>query len=350
MTSRNLGLINRRGHRGVFFTGAGVLCAAAVTLSGCTGWTKKDESVTGTSRTERLEAQQSELEKSERARKAAVRKLGAARTASKARDSQLRAANKQIADLKTRLAKAGVQQVQSQGPSGAEPQSEQLAESLKAKEKELHAAKEAARKYRAELQAADKDVADLETRLAKAMEPPAGKAETQSKLKKSEQMVESLKARLEKTSKERDDLKTQLAEAHKEIAQTVEKMLAAAAVEEKEKKRQIGLMGAKLESVESEKNDLKQSCERVQQQMAQLDQKLKDAHAERDKLNNQLQASLAKVDAAEKDRTKVKQAAAKETKALRDELAAAKKQISNAEAKAASASSSSSATVECSSR
>lgn len=222
-----------------------------MTLSGCSG-SSQDGRFAGSSQTERLEGEWDKLAKTEQARKAAVRKLSVALKANKAKDSKLRAvrsdvrkyraqiavADNNIAELETRLASAAAPR---DNPDEAHStrQSEQLAERLKAKEQELLAAQEAAKKYCAELQAADHDVADLEIRLAEATAPQAEAEETRSARKRSGELVESLKARLDETSKERDALKTQLDEAQKDVAATVEKMRAAAAEKEKQAKQQV---------------------------------------------------------------------------------------------------------------
>ncbi|MEM7636493.1 MAG: hypothetical protein AAF299_18145 [Pseudomonadota bacterium] len=302
MTDRNLGLSNRRGHRGVLFNGAGMLCAVAVTLAGCSGPLKNDDPNDGIVQNERLEAEQAKLAKSERARKAAVKKLAAALAANKSKD------------------------------------------------KKLLAAKQAVSKYREELQAADKDVADLETRLAKATSQQVKTDEDDSAGQKPGQLVESLKAELDKTGKERDALKAELADAKKDVEQTVEKMLAAASQENKEAKQKIGRLDARIKSVETEKNNLKQSCEQVQQRAAQLDKELKESRAEQESLFKRLQATLAEVEAAVKGRAQVEQAAAKEAKELRDQLATAERQISSAKVKAASANDVTAASNECSKR
>ncbi len=323
MSDRNLGLSNSRSHRGAFLIGAGVLCAAALALSGCSG-SPQDGLFAGSSHAERLQVERDKLAKAERARKTAVRRLSAALKANKAKDRKLRAARRavnkyraqvvaadsNIAELEARLTKASAQQVNpDDGQSTA--QAEQLADRLKASEQELLAAKQAAKKYRAELEAADKDVADLETRLAEATAPQVETEAARSALKRSEQLVESLKAKLDKTSKERDAL---------------------------------------VKTVVSEKNSLQLSCERAQQRAEQLVKELEESHGERDKLTNQLQVSLAKIDAAVKERADLEQATEKEVKTLRDELALAQQQVSKAEAAAASAVSASVSVDECSSR
>lgn len=125
MTNQNLRLADRRNHRSVFFIGAGVLCAVAVTLAGCSSSSKKKEPSAALSHTKQVKTKQAKLAKSERARKATVQKLAIA-----------------LADNKT----------------------------LK---KQLLGAKNTARKSRDELQAVDKDIADLEIELAKANAQPA---------------------------------------------------------------------------------------------------------------------------------------------------------------------------------
>ena len=124
MTDQNLRLASRRSHRGIFFTGAGVLCAVAVTLAGCSGLSKNKDSLAATSQTGQVETERARFAKSERARKAAVKKLAVA-----------------LATNKT----------------------------LK---KQLLGAKNSAEKFREEAQAADKDIADLEAELVKAKAEP----------------------------------------------------------------------------------------------------------------------------------------------------------------------------------
>ena len=178
VTDQNLGQPKRRDHRGVFYIGTGVMCAVAVTLAGCTGASKKTGPFAGSSQKKLLEAEQAKLAKSEKARKIAVRKLSVALTANKAKDRKLRAAQR------------------------------------------------ATRKYRAELQAADKDIADLETRLAEAKASQVKTAGGQSGIQQSEELIESLKARLDKSIKERDVLKAQLEMAQKDAAKPADEMLA----------------------------------------------------------------------------------------------------------------------------
>jgi len=247
MMDQNLNLANRRGHRGGFFTGVGVLCVTAIILAGCAGLSKKKDSFAARSQASQVEAEQARFEKSERARKAAVQKLARALATNKT-------LKKQLAD-----------------------------------------AKNITRKFRDEFQAADKDIADLEVQLAKAKAQPAAPEKTRSDLQQSGQLVESLKARLDKANNERDVLKAQLDEAQKDSAQVIEKMLAAASREAEE------------------------------------------SRAENKKLTKQLQAVQAKADSALKDRTQVEQATAKQAEALRDQLATAKQQVSDAQAAAKAA-------------
>ena len=261
MTDQNLTPANCRSHRGIFFTGAGVLCAAAITLAGCSGLSKKKDSFAVTSQTRQVETERARFAESERARKAAVQKLAA-----------VLATNKTL-------------------------------------KKQLLDAKNTARKFRGEAQAADKDIADLEAELAKANTGPAKAEKTHSALQPSEQMVESLKTRLDKANNERSVLKAQLDEAQNDSAQVIEKMLAAASLQAKE------------------------------------------SRAESERLNKQVQAAQAEIDSAldanrivhvlyrqsVKERVQVEQAATKQAEALRNQLATAKRQTSEAqdEAKAA---------------
>lgn len=257
MTDQNLRLANRRAHRGGFFIGAGVLCTVALTLAGCSGLSKKQDSVATVGQTSQVETAQARFAKSERARKAAVQKLAIAV-----------AANKTL-------------------------------------KKQLAGAKNTARKFRDEFQAADKDIADLEAQLSKANAQPGETETMRSAVQQSEQLVESLKARLDKAGDERDVLKAQLDEAQKGSAQVIEKMLVAASQEAKESKQRIEQLGGQIKAVESEKSELKQRLE--------------------------------KADSALKERTQVEQAAAKQAEALRDQLATAKRQMSDAQAAAKTA-------------
>jgi len=186
MWDQNLNLANRRGHRGGFFTGVGVLCVTAVVLAGCAGLSKKKDSFAARSQTSQIEAEQARLAKSERARKSAVQKL-----------ARVLATNKTL-------------------------------------KKQLADAKNTTRKLRDEFQAADKDIADLEIQLAKAKAQPVEPEKPGSAQQQSGQLVESLKTRLDKASNERDVLKAQLDDAQAESAQVIEKMLAAASREAKQ--------------------------------------------------------------------------------------------------------------------
>ena len=130
MTDQNLKPANRRSHRSVFFVGAGVLCAVAVTLAGCSGLSKKKEPSAALSQTRQVKTERARFAKSERARKAAVQKLaialannktlkkqllGAKNTARKSRD-ELQAVDKDIADLESELAKANTRRPTSPVP------------------------------------------------------------------------------------------------------------------------------------------------------------------------------------------------------------------------------------------
>ncbi|MEM7633819.1 MAG: hypothetical protein AAF299_04620 [Pseudomonadota bacterium] len=300
MTDQNLGQQKRRDNRGVFYIGTGVMCAVAVTLAGCSGTSNKHGPFAGTSQRKLLEAEQAKLEKSERARKTAVRKLAVALAANKA------------------------------------------------KHKKLLAAQRAARKYRAELVAAHKDVSNPETRLAEAKASQVKTVEEQSALRQSEQLVESLKTKLARSSKERDALKAQLDEARKEAAKPEGRMLAATPQEEKAAKQRIEQLGARIESVESEKSALKLKCERVLQQAAKLDDELRQSRTKREMLNKKLLASLEKIESISTQHTQAEQAAAKEATALRDQLAKAKQRISEAQAEANSAPNDSTTDNQCS--
>ncbi len=284
MTDQNLKLANRRAHRGGFFIGAGVLCTVAVILAGCSGLSKKQDSVATVGQTSQVETERARFTKSERARKAAVQKL-----------ATVRATNTAL-------------------------------------KKQLLDAKDTAKKLRDEAQAADKDIADLEAELAKANTEPAKTEKSPSALQQSEQLVESLKTRLDKSSNELSVLKAQLDEAQKDSAQVIEKMLAAASREARESKQQIEQLGARIKSVEGEKGELKQKYIRVQQQAAQLDKTAKESRAESEKLNKQMQAVLVKTSSALKERAQVEQAATKEAEALRAQLKTAKQQISDVRA------------------
>ena len=246
----------------------------------------KDDLAAALSRTKRLEAERGKLAKSEQARKAVVQKLAIALTANKTQD------------------------------------------------KELLGAKNTAKKFRDELQAADKDIADLETRLAKANAQRAKAEKMHNALQQSEQLVESLKTKLDKSGNERIVLKAQLDETQNEIAQRIEKVFAAASQETKASKQRIEQLGARIESVENEKSELKQKYARAQQQAAELEKAVKESRSESERLNKQVQAALAKADSASKERAQVEQAAAKEAEALRDQLTTAKQQISDAQAEA----------------
>jgi chromosome segregation ATPase len=289
MTDQNLRLANRRAHRGGFFIGAGVLCTVAVTLAGCSGLSKKQDSVATVGQTSQVETERARFTKSERARKAAVQKL-----------ATVRATNTAL-------------------------------------KKQLLDAKDTAKKLRDEAQAADKDIADLEAELAKVNTQPAKTEKSPSALQQSEQLVESLKTRLDKSSNELSVLKAQLDEAQKDSAQVIEKMLAAASREARESKQQIEQLGARIKSVEGEKGELKQKYIRVQQQAAQLDKTAKESRAESEKLNKQMQAVLVKTSSALKERAQVEQAATKEAEALRAQLKTAKQQISDVRAEAKTA-------------
>lgn len=302
MTDQNLGQPKRRDHRGVFYIGTGVMCAVAVTLAGCAGASKKTGPFAGTSQGKLLEAEQAKLAKSERALKAAARKLAVALTANKDKDRKLRAAQR------------------------------------------------ATRKYRAELQAADKDIADLETRLAEAKASRVKTEEGQSGFQQSEQLVESLKAKLDKSIKERDVLKAQLAKAQMDTAKPVDDMLAATSPEEQEVKQQSGHSGTPTESVKSEKPVLKQNCERVLHQAAKLDKELRQSRAKREKLNEKLLASLEKMESISVQHAQEQRAAAIEVETLRGQLAKARQQISDARAEAGSALGGSTTDNQCNNR
>lgn len=276
------------------------MCAVAVTLAGCSGTSNKHGPFAGTSQRKLLEAEQAKLAKSELARKAAVRKLAVALAANKA------------------------------------------------KHKKLLAAQRAARKYRAELLATDKDISDTQTRLAEANASQVKTVEEQSALRQTKQLVENLKTKLARSSKERDTLKAQLDKARKETAKPAGKMLAATSQEENAAKQQIVQLGARIESVESEKSALKLKCERVLRQAVKLDNELRQSRAKREKLNKKLLVSLEKIESISTQHTQVEQAAATEAKALRDQLAKAKQQISEAQAEANSAPNDSTTDNQCS--
>lgn len=278
------------------------MCAVAVTLAGCTGASKKTGPFAGSSQRKLLEAEQAKLEKSERALKVAVRKLARALTANKAKDKKLRAAQR------------------------------------------------ATGKYRAELQAADKDIADLETRLADAKAAQVKTADGQSGFQQSEELVESLKARLDKSIKERDVLKAQLEKAQKDTAKPADGKLAATSRQEKEAKRQIGHSGTPTQSAEGEKRVVKQNCERVLHQAAQLDKELRQSRAKREKLNEKLLASLDRMESISEQHAQEQQAAAKEAETLRNQLEKAKQQIANFHAEAGSTLSESATGNQCSDR
>ncbi len=302
MTDQNLGQPKRRDHRGVFYIGTGVMCAVAVTLAGCAGASKKTGPFAGTSQGKLLEVEQAKLAKSERALKAAARKLAVALTANKDKDRKLRAAQR------------------------------------------------ATRKYRAELQADDKDIADLETRLAEAKASRVKTEEGQSGFQQSEQLVESLKAKLDKSIKERDVLKAQLAKAQMDTAKPVDDMLAAASPKEQEVKQQSGHSGTLTESVKSEKPVLNQKCERVLHQAAKLDKELRQSRAKREKLNEKLLASLEKMESISVQHAQEQRAAAIEVETLRGQLAKARQQISDARAEAGSAPGGSTTDNQCNNR
>ena len=287
MPDQNLGMLNRRNHRGVFLIGAGVLCAVSVTLAGCSGLSKKKDSFAGISQTKQVEPERAtNFAECEVAGKAAVQKLAIALATNKTQDQ------------------------------------------------ELLDAKNTTKRLRKDIQAADKNIADLETELAKANAQRVKTEEAQSALQQPEQLVESLRTKLDKSSKERNVLKAQIDEAQNDDAQVIEKMLAAASQEAKESKQQIEQLVALIESVETEKSELKQRYVSVQQQAARLDKAVKESRAETGRLNKQVQAALAKADSALKERTQVKQAAAKEAETLRNQLASAKQQISDTQVEA----------------
>ncbi|WP_108882367.1 hypothetical protein [Anderseniella sp. Alg231-50] len=167
MTDHNLKLAHRRNHRSVFFTGAGVLCAVAITLAGCSNLSKEKDGPAAASQTGQVKTERAALAKSERARKAAGRKLAVAL-----------AANKTL-------------------------------------KKELLAAKTSAEKYRGEAQAADKDIADLEAELAKAN---AGPAETQKMLTAASLETGEARAENEKLTKQAEALRKQLATAKRQTS------------------------------------------------------------------------------------------------------------------------------------
>lgn len=262
------------------------MCAVAVTLAGCSDVSKKTGPFAGTSQRKLLEAEQAKLAKSERALKAAVRKLAVALTANRTKDRKLRAAQR------------------------------------------------ATKKYRAELQAADKDVADLETRLAEAKASRVETGEGQSGVQQSGQLVESLKARLDKSIKERDVLKAQLDKTQKDTAKPAAEMLAATSPQEKEAKPQSGHSDTPIESAKSQNPVLKQNCERVLHQAAMLDKELIQSRAEREKLNEKLLASLEKMESISVQHAQEQRAAAIEVETLRDQLVKAKQQNSDAQAEA----------------
>lgn len=302
MTDQNLGLQKRRDHRGVFYIGTGVMCAVAMTLAGCSGASKKIGPFSGTSQRKLLEAEQAKLAKSERALKTAVRKLARALTVNKAKDEKLRAAQR------------------------------------------------ATRKYRAEFQMADKDIADLETRLAEAKASQGKTGDGQSGFQQSGQLVESLKAKLDKSIKERDVLKAQLEKAQKDTAKPVVEVLAATSQQKKETKQQSGHSGIPTLSLKSENRVVKQNCERVLHQAEQLDKELRQSRAKREELNEKLLASLEKMQSISEQHTEEQQAAAKEVETLRGQLAKAKQQISDARAETVSADSESAVDNQCNNR
>lgn len=289
MTDQNPGLPKRREHRGVFYVGTGVMCAVAVTLAGCTDASKKNGPFAGSSHRKLLEAEQAKLAKSERALKKAVRKLAVAVTANKTKD------------------------------------------------RKLLAARSATKKYRAELQAADKDIADLETRLAEARTSQVKTGAEEIDFQQSEHLIASLKSKLDKSSKERDVLKAQLDKAQTSAAKPVSETLAATPLEEKEAKQRMGHLGTPSESAVSEKPVPNQKCERLLHQAAKLDEELRQSRAKRERLNEKLLASLDKMESISTQHAREQQAAAKEAETLRDQLAKAKQQVSNAKAEATSA-------------
>ncbi len=299
MTDQNLELPKRREHRGVYYIGTGVMCAVAVTLAGCAGTSKKHGPFASTSQRKLLEAEQAKLAKSERALKAAVRKLTIAATANKAKD------------------------------------------------RKLLAAQSTTKKYHAELQAADKDIADLKTKLAEARTSQVKMGAEESGFQQSAHLIESLKTRLDKSNKERDVLKAQLDKAQKSTSKTVDETLAATSQEEKDAKQRIGHLGTPVESVGSEKRVVNRKCERVLHQAAKLDEELRQSRAERERLNEKLLVSLEKMESISNQHTQEQHAAAKEAETLRDQLAKAKQQVSNAKAEARFARSASTPDKQC---
>ena len=258
-----------------------------------------------------LEVERSKLVKSELARKAAVQKLAMALTDNKTQDKQ------------------------------------------------LLAARNTAKKFRAKLEAADTDIANLEIQLEKSSkERDALKTqldETQNEIgqriekvfeaasqetRKSKQQIEQLVARIESVESEKSELK---------------KVFAAASQETRKAKQQIEQLAARVESVENEKSELKQQYARLRQQAAkELEKAVKDSRAESERasraeierLNKQVQAAMAKANSASesgriihvlyrqsvKERAQVEQAAAKEAETLRAQLATSKRQIADAQA------------------
>ncbi len=255
------------------------MCAVAVTLAGCSGASKKTDTVTRTSQKKLLKAEQAKLAKSERARKTAVRKLAVALTANKAKDKKLRAAQR------------------------------------------------ATKKYRTELQAADRDIADLETRLAEAKASQVNTGEEQSVPQQSAQLIESLKAELDKSRKQRDVLNAQLEKAQQDTAAPASETLAANSHGEQAAKQRIALSGTPTESVESEKRVLKRNCERALHQAATLDKELMQSRAKSEKLKEKLLVSLDKMESISKQHTRERQVAAKQAEILHQQLEKAKRQI-----------------------
>lgn len=282
MTDQNLIPANRRSHRGVFFTGAGILCAVAVTLAGCSGLSKNKDSLAATSQTGQVETKQAgtgraRIAKSERARKAAVKKLAVALTTNK---------------------------------------------TLK---KQLLGAKNSAEKFREEAQAADEDIADLEAELVKAKTEPAKTVEASSTPQQSEQMAESLKAELDKANNERDVLKAQLDEKQNDSAQVIEKMLAAASREAKESRaesekltKQVQAAQAKVVSASDSNRIVHVLYRQSVKERAQVEQATaKQAEA----LRNQLTTAKRKTSEAQA-----------EAKTARTELATANAEIARLKA------------------
>lgn len=175
--------------------------------------------------------------------------------------------------------------------------------------KQLADAKNTTKKFRDEFQAADKDIADLEVQLAKAKAQPAESEDSRSAVQQSEQLAANLKTRLDKANIERDVLKAQLDEAQKDSSQVIEKMLTAASRE------------AKQSRAENEK--LTGQVQTAQAEVASVSESNRIVHVLYRK--------------SVKENAELKQAAAKQTQALRDQLAVAKQQISDAQAAAKAA-------------